>query len=434
MRAVATHSRVAVRSSHKAGKSSGSAALALWWLYTKERALVIMTSAGHRQVSEILWPEVKRLHRNALTPLGGKLSISPNGGLTLPDGRRLFGFATEDTERMGGYSGSNLLFIVDEASGVSKEIFEAIEGNRAGGASLFMIGNPTQTAGVFYDAFTSKRDFWKTLHISAYDTPNSTKKEPAVAGLATPEWIEEKRKEWGPKSPLFAIRVLGEFPSQAANSVIGLQALENSIQKWRPPQPEDGPLEIGCDPARYGADETVIVARRGLYAYDPITLKNMSGPEVAGQVIELARRLVWRDSEGRALEKPIVKVDVIGVGASVFDALSPSTFVETVGINVAESAGDDLHERLRDRVWFAAAEWLANGGALPPHSGLQAELISPTYSFTPRGRRKVESKDELRKRTGRSPDHADAFCLAIYNAPVFHAEPAGPEALDFLKY
>src|ERR1051325_3357974 len=65
MRAVAEHPRVAVRSGHKCGKTTSAAAIALWWLSTRSRATVVLTSSGGRQVSEILWPEVRRLYKNA---------------------------------------------------------------------------------------------------------------------------------------------------------------------------------------------------------------------------------------------------------------------------------------------------------------------------------------------------------------------------------
>ena len=419
LRAIADHPKVAVRSGHKVGKSTGAAALGLWWLYTHSRGKVIMTSPGHRQISEILWPEVIRLHRNARVPLAGIPSANPNGGLTLPDGRRLFGFATNETEKMGGFSGENLLFIVDEASGVEKMIFDAIEGNRAGGAREFLIGNPTKTSGVFFDAFTKDREEWKLVHVSSEESPNVTGIGTPVPGLATREWVDEKARSWGEENPLYQIRVRGNFPSQAENAVMGLALIEAAAKGWRPPVFDDGPLELGVDPARFGVDETVIVARRGLYADMPIALRSMNGPDVAGKVMEVVRAHMAVDAKGAPIEKPRVKVDVIGIGASVFDFLAQQKTIEAVPVNVGKSADDDLHALLRDRLWFNCAEWLKEGGKLPPHDGLMAQLIAPTYSFTLTGKRKVQGKDEMKKAGGRSPDHADALNLAVFHAPVW---------------
>jgi hypothetical protein len=64
--------------------------------------------------------------------------------------------------------------------------------------------------------------------------------------------------------------------------------------------------------------------------------------------------------------------------------------------------------------------------ALPPDDDLLAELIAPHYRMMSNGRVVVESKDELRKRLGRSTDRADAVIMAC-----FYAED-DPEAFGLL--
>lgn len=434
LQAIAKYKRVAVRSGHKVGKSDIVSCAGLWWVSTKKRGQVIMTGSGGRQVTEILWAAVLRLRRNAKIPIGGRVPGSANAGLTFPDGRRMFGFATETTEKMGGFSGDNLLFIVDEASGVDDPIFKAIEGNMAGGASMLMIGNPTRTSGVFFDAFHSKREFWHTIHISSEETPNVTGKGAPIPGLATKDYIELKQKELGVDDPEYQIRIRGDFPDQSENAVIGRKMVALAMTDWRLPKIEDGPLEVGVDPAGTGTDKAGIIGRRGKYIYPPIAFQGINGPTVCGRVMEFIRENVAKNAEGRWLEKPIVKVDKIGIGQSAFDHLEAQRGIEVVGVNVGEGSDDDLHERLRDRVWFACREWLNEGGKLPPNEALRDQLIAPTYTFTPRGRRKVESKQDLKERLGRSPDEADALCLAVFKPEIFHSAPATPESLEFMRY
>jgi hypothetical protein len=75
--------------------------------------------------------------------------------------------------RFQGFHGGHLLVIVDEARGLRGEIWEAIEGARAGGeVHVVALGNPTTAGGVFYDAFTNNRANWKTFTIDAFATPN----------------------------------------------------------------------------------------------------------------------------------------------------------------------------------------------------------------------------------------------------------------------
>ena len=116
-------------------------------------ARVVLSSASARQVKTILWREVKALHRRAVAR-GYDLpapALDPETGVRWEDGREILGFTARDPEKMAGVSGAHLLFLLDEASGISPEIFEAIEGNRAGGARIALASNPTQQSGEFFD-------------------------------------------------------------------------------------------------------------------------------------------------------------------------------------------------------------------------------------------------------------------------------------------
>lgn len=409
--AVARSSRVAVRSGHKTGKSNSAAGIALWWVSTRPRGRVILTSATDRQVRSILWKELRARYKNARQPLGGDIHLDPATGLQFSDGREVIGFTARDPERMAGFSGDEMLIIADEASGIDDAIFEAIEGNRAGGAQLLLTGNPTKTSGEFFDAFHSKREHYVTLRVSSEETPNVVEGRRVVPGLATREWVAEKAAEWGKDSPLYAVRVRGDFPAQADNAVIGLALVEAATKGWAAQKPE-GRLQLGVDVARFGDDETVIAPRRGLKAMRMTALHSMDVVEVAGHALRIAREL--RDPLDREL--PRIAVDEIGVGGGVVDILRRHrNEVEVVAVNVARNADarDDFH-RIRDQLWFGVADWIRDGGTFEADSKLEGELVAPTYRFDTQGRRVVESKDEIKKRLSRSPDRADALCLAVY--------------------
>lgn len=89
-------------------------------------------------------------------------------------------FATARTatkpENMQGFHEDNMLFIIDEASGVADPIMEAILGTLSGGNNkLLMCGNPTRTSGTFYDAFYSSRWIYKCHTVSSEDSPRTNK-------------------------------------------------------------------------------------------------------------------------------------------------------------------------------------------------------------------------------------------------------------------
>jgi len=419
LRSILTHGRVTVTSGHKTGKTTSFAILA-WWFPSdpaaRPGARVAMTSSSFRQVIRTLWREVTALWRRA-RDRGYELpepALSPDTGVRWPDGREMFGFSTKDPEKAAGTSGAHLLYLVDEASGVPGKVFEALEGNRAGGqgAKIFLASNPTQQSGTFFESHHTKRHLYRALAISSEE---AAAVDPPIPGLATRSWVEEKRVDWGPDwqtSPIYAVRVLGRFPATASDAVIGLGSVLSAVERHADATIA-GPLVIGLDVARFGDDETVAAPRRGKYLYPLIRLAPGDGPETATQFL---RALADAKILG-ADEVPQVNVDANGIGVSVFDALARSTAVKAVAVNssVASSSPNE-YLNLRAELHFAGRDWLREGGAIPDDAKLQAEMVAPKYRTDARGRIQVESKDDLRKRLpgGRSPDACDAWLLSLY--------------------
>jgi hypothetical protein len=402
--------RVAVRSGHKIGKSRVAVCAALWFAAVHPRARVIMTAPTHRQIRSILWRELKFLYHTSAIPLGGQLAELPEIGLQWPDGREIVGFYTNEPEKMAGISGPYVLFIVDEASGIPVEIYEAIEGNRAGGARLILFSNPTQTSGYFYDAFHEKREFWKCIHVSSEEAAADG---PPDVGLATKEFIEEKRQEWGEDSPLYHVRIKGNFPAQAENAVIGLETVEEAIGRYLDVDDPSAPLSVGVDVARFGDDDSCISARRGRKVFPLICVHGQDTVQIAGLAMSVVKKLRHGPHE-----RALVSVDVVGVGGGVADVLRQNHKdgeIVLYEVNVSEVAKSaDEYPNLRSELWFKADAFLKAGGTIPDDAKLVGELIAPTYTFDRKGRRQVESKDDLKARLGRSPDRADAFCLSLF--------------------
>jgi phage terminase large subunit len=414
--AIAAHGRVACRSGHRIGKSTTAAIIALWWVATRGRGRVVLTAPTARQVREVLWREVRRLHREAKKPIGGEMNDTPAGGLRFDDGREIIGVATDEGERFAGLAGPEMLFIVDEASGVSERIFETLlGGNMAGGGCVVLLGNPTRLAGTFFDAFGTKSALWNTHHISSLESPNISG-EVQVPGLATAQWADDMAADYGEESSVYAVRVRGEFPSQAADCVIALALVEAAKERWselmvgggKSFTPALGLLEVGADIARFGDDSTCLVIRRGPVALAPILIKG-------ADTVAVAERILKAVEEHRGPnERAIVRVDTVGVGGGVADQLRRVPGLQVLDINASASAKAATYQRTRDELWFQAKAWLKAGGALPTDQKLEGELLSATYRYTPGGKIEVESKDLMRQRLRRSPDRADALCLAVY--------------------
>lgn len=383
-----------------------ASAIALWWAHEKPAGRVVLTATTNPQIRNILWKEIRRLVHAANVSFP-KVAALPSLGIQWDDGREIIGFSTKESERMAGISGAELLFIVDEASGVPEDIFDAIEGNRAGGAHILMLGNPTQPAGQFYDSFHSKASLYETFHISSVEAANNPIEIP---GLATKDWVEEKLREWGPDDPRYQVRVGGDFADSAESTVIPLAVVSAAQDRWHDERASGSRLELGVDVARFGDDETVVVARRGNKVLEIVARSQLDGPQVKDLVLAIAKR-----HHAKGEQKPLAKVDNCGVGLGVVYLLRQSSDVQVLGVNAAErSSQPDEYVNLRSQLWFGLSDWLRDGGCIPIDSKLEAELLCPRYDFDARNRRRVEKKDEIKKRIHRSPDRADALALAVH--------------------
>ncbi len=333
LEAVRDHDMVAVRSGHKVSKSCSAAGLAIWWPLTRPHGRVILTAPAGHQVESILWTEIRdivgRTHpgqRGKVLPtLPGHVHVDPHNGYELGPGWGVWGLTTDKPERMSGKSGTDQLFIVDEASGYPEEIFTSVFGNMAGGGKVVLFSNPTRTSGTFFDAFRDKRHAWKTLHVSSLNTPNFH--GGSVPGLAAPHWHETVAIPlWGgPGSPLYDVRVLGNFPSQGENVVVPMALVTAARGRW-PTASDDGDLEIGVDVAREGDDESVLAALRGkkLLELEAVRLDRgpeamPPGPQVAEAVVRMARRLrrAAGDMAARSAGEPLKPGDQVSVGGDV---------------------------------------------------------------------------------------------------------------------
>jgi hypothetical protein len=177
---------------------------------------------------------------------------------------------------------------------------------------------------------------------------------------------------------------------------------------------------VGLDAARGGQDRTVFAPLYGSnYIGEPIAYPGTMTP--TGDAAA-ALCLAWITGE------PQVNVDVIGIGASVFDALSV-TYPNVVGVNFAEGTdATDASNHLSFANVRAHAYWSLREAldpqagydvALPPGREILAELTAAKWKVSGRSVQ-VEPKADIVKRLGRSPDKADAIVLAWY-ANVFGA-------------
>jgi phage terminase large subunit len=421
--AITKHPKVACKSGHKVGKTLLIAIVAWWWVLTQPLGRCILSSTTARQVRGNIWREVRDLWRKRTPEFAHlpKPAKMPHIGVQWEDGREIVGFTAREPEAMAGYSGSKLLYVVDEASGVGQTLFDVIEGNLAGGGRIAIFSNPTQQTGYFYNAFNKDREDWRLFTIRSTETPNAIAGHVVIEGLAELNWCKQREKAWGPDSSRYQVKVLGNFPDQGDDTVVPRLLVEQGQMAWEEMETPETLVVFGAiDVARFGDDESAWCFREGMKVDG---LKAKQGLDT----VELADTFIRDAEERRNGRKVVVRVDTTGVGGGVADYLRSKKlhWLKVIDIVGAASSGDpEVYANLRAEVTFSVKEFLEQGGALPPDDDLDLELGAIKYKFNTKGQILVESKDEIRKadRLGRSPDRADCVCMVTWG---FEDEYAG---------
>jgi phage terminase large subunit len=163
---------------------------------------------------------------------------------------------------------------------------------------------------------------------------------------------------------------------------------------------------IAMDVARYGDDKTVLYALRNNMWEDQEVYELKNTMETSGYAMRFMKKFEIND----------IVVDSCGLGAGVVDRLREQS-VNVIECNSASQASDPTRWRnLRAEMWEHAADLFREGKvSLPNDPELINELTIVRYkTIESNGRLQVESKEEIKKRLGKSPDKADAFVMGLW--------------------
>ena len=364
--------------------------------------------------------------------------------------KRWFAVARTATkpENMQGFHEENMLFIVDEASGVADPIMEAITGTLSGeNNKLLLMGNPTRTSGTFYDSHTADRALYRCHTVNAEHSKRTNK-----------ENIEAMKRKYGAESNVVRVRVYGEFPQQEDDVFIPISWIEqsaatetsdNTAKAFGTFRSENGILQpkdtsgvykidIGCDVARFGDDKTVI----GYRVNEVVKIfKKYNGQDTtwtASNISILYKKL----KAAFNYNGPIgVKVDDGGVGGGVVDQLrsfkksQPEEYdsMEILGVNFGQPIDHKYYADSTTFMMGVVKDLIApfdNDGkpkkteiVLPNDNDLIGQLSVRKYGFTSNGKVKVESKQEMKDRGLQSPDEAD--CILLVCLPMKYKKKGG---------
>lgn len=425
--ALPSRRRVAVRGPHGLGKSGMAALATLWFSTTRDAAgiewKVITTASAWRHLSVYLWPEIHKWARRIRWDVLGRPAFSDVSELLALNLKLVHGaasaVASNKPELIEGAHADSLFYLIDEAKVVPNGTWDAIEGAFSGGrpdglpeAFALAISTPGPPTGRFYDIHRRApglEDWW-TRHV--------TLEEAIAAGRISREWAEQRRRQWGEDSALYANRVLGEFHASDEDSVIPLAWVEAAVERWhawndagRPPL--DGRRVRGVDVARAGGDSTVIAHRVGPCIDELETHEREDTMRTTARV---------QTSLG---DGAVPVVDSVGVGGGVVDRLRELrvpvlAYTGSAKTNVRTRDREHGFKNVRSAAYWRMRELLDPAFdseiMLPPDDLLLADLTAPTWTETTGlpPKIQIEKKEDLVARLGRSPDRGDAVVMAFW--------------------
>jgi len=445
LEAVRDHPYTAVRSCHGVGKSWIAAALAAWWIdvHPPGTAFVVSTAPTDRQVKAVLWRYIRRSWRAFELP-GEVLQTAEwkiDGDL-VGIGRKP---ADHDAHGFQGIHAPYLLVVLDEACGIPEQLWvatDALVTNESDTGRVLAIGNPDDPVSHFQNACRPDSG-WHVIGISAHESPNFTDEGKTLPKFLTNELVGhsyvEKMARWGTDSPIYTSKVLGEFPESTDEALIPLswiRAAQDRWQQWHDDGRNMGVLDqVGVDVAGGGADRTVFARRHGNVILE---LDEWQGADTRDTMMTAGRVASTIAHGGLAV------IDWTGLGQGVFDrvaeqGLSTVAFVAGARTDLYDSTGAVQFVNCRSAAWWGLREYLNPDHnptlCLPPSEQLAAELSAPSWQLTSAAKVRVESKDDMKKRIGRSTDLADAVCLAVWQerlpAPgqVVHSDELDPDGI-----
>ena len=400
--------RMAVSSGRGIGKSALVSWLVIWMLTTRIGSTTIVSANSETQLRAVTWAEITKWLALALNSHWFEVSatrVMPAKWLTelverdLKKGTRYWGvegrlWSEENPDAYAGvHNFDGVMLIFDEASGIADPIWAVSAGfftENTPNRFWLAFSNPRRNTGYFYEAFNAKRDFWRNKTVDARSVEGTDK---AV--------YEQIIQEYGPDSVQAHVEVYGEFPSAGDDQFIPVYLVDDAFAR---PRYKDAtaPVIIGVDPARFGADATVIAVRQGR---DLNAIKRYRGDdtmEIVGRVIEAIEEY----------NPALVVIDEGGLGAGVVDRLKEQRY-KIKGVNFGnKSVKPIMYGNKRAEMWGLMRDWLKTA-SIPADKLLKSDLTSPKMKPDSKGTIFLEGKKEMKARGLASPDAADAIAVTF---------------------
>lgn len=378
--------------------------------------------------SELLkWRSRSQVLKQTISDGSEKIEVYGKEGIAFISARSFPKSANESEMQsaLAGLHADNVGFLLDETGMYPDSMFVTADAALANAdhdeqgkmrenrmpkrARILAVSNPERPSGIIYRAFSgdpelSKR--WKVMNIT------SDPENPKRAKRVTKEWAQSVIDLYGRDHVYTKVNVLGEYPDSTTEMLLSEREIDEAMNRqYKPEDYRYKQQRLGIDVARGGSDSTILFRRQGMQAfmYQMIS-SDQFGPQVS------AAALLQREQFG--VNRMYVD-NTGGYGGSVIDFLRTDATVDVIPVTYQQASIEPKkYNNIRTQMYVRMRDWVRNGGALPKCEILKAELLAPKLEY--HGTQfKLESKEAIRKRIGRSPDRADALAQTFYDVEEF---------------
>lgn len=432
--------RVLVPSANNVGKTflMGSYARYFYEKYDPCEVLITATTAG--QVRDGVFKEIRSSYPSipGLLPRTTRAETSPD--------HYIHGYTSANPDAFQGRHSRHQAILFDEGTGIHPLIWERAGTmfNAVEGHAWLVTYNPNDPSTPPYAAEES--GLWHTVRLNALEHPNiyaelqgrnphipsavrlnrvldriATECEPVTKPgdddpdrLVCFEFPKGTGYYWKPTTPGFEAQILGRWPLIATEAIISpLQVAMAAVTGFQ--MSDDWQLVISCDIARFGADSTVFIVRRGPCILHIESVQKRDSKWIIDRLKQILEQYATKE-EKRFV--PIIIDDTGGYGGGVVDFAGG---LRVFPVNFASASPQPLVTyNMRSHLWFRMAEHLNSKlcdlTRIPANvlGKMREELTAVRYRYDERGRKRVEPKSQIKTRLGYSPDIADALALSYY--------------------
>lgn len=405
--ALKEHRLLRVQSANGLSKTFSFALYALYRVFVCG-SLVIVTSAVERQVRHGFMREIARQVLAARGKLWGDLYQL---ALDLGRGSKagILAFSAADESRFQGHHSDLVDVIFDEAQGLPGEIITAgLACAMSEDSRVIQLGNPLKPLGIFFE--TARSPHWKTFAMSALDFPNIVEGREVIRGGATRASVNSLLDTYGPDSPQYLARVLGQYPSEAAEQLIKRSWIDDAVKAWKEQDARgwSGTPVWAFDISHLGPDRCALASWQSEAVRSIETWRGLDSVENANRLDEVARDL--------GVERPEIVLDCTGLGWGCHDVLKERQW-PVVAFVAAKTARDpERFTNTRSEAGWLLREALeARRMPIPDDPDMHEELLAFTWGLGPDGRIALDPKDAIRTILKRSPDMADSLMMLAWH-------------------